>query len=58
MTRDAVEHVLAGGIANSGAVVRVGDTVRRPGGDNATLVHRLLAHLQDAGFAGAHQDRR
>ncbi|WP_435866505.1 hypothetical protein [Streptosporangium sandarakinum] len=34
-------------------VVRVGDTVRRPVGPNAPLVHALLRHLEEVGFAGA-----
>lgn len=37
----------------SGAVVRVGDTVRRPAGPWTPAVHALLAHLHEAGFRGA-----
>lgn len=44
------EEVLAGGIANPGAVVRVGDTVRRPASRYAPTIHRLLIHLSEAGF--------
>lgn len=47
------EHPLAGGVDNAGAVVRVGDTVRRPGGAAATQVRLFLAHLRERGFAGA-----
>ncbi|MBN8880879.1 MAG: aminoglycoside phosphotransferase family protein, partial [Salana multivorans] len=47
-----VEIPLPGGDVTDG-VVRVGDTVRRPIGDHSALVHRVLRHLEDAGFAGA-----
>ncbi|MFB4269887.1 aminoglycoside phosphotransferase family protein [Nonomuraea sp. GTA35] len=46
------EIPLAGGDVTEG-VVRVGDTVRRTVGPNAPLVHALLRHLEEAGFAGA-----
>ncbi|NUW39007.1 phosphotransferase [Nonomuraea rhodomycinica] len=46
------EIPLAGGDVTEG-VVRVGDTVRRPVGPNAPLVHALLRHLEDVGFAGS-----
>ncbi|MET7465153.1 phosphotransferase [Nonomuraea sp. NPDC005501] len=46
------EIPLAGGDVTEG-VVRAGDTVRRPVGPNAPLVHALLRHLEDVGFAGA-----
>lgn len=46
------EIPLPGGDVTDG-VVRVGDTVRRPIGDHSALVHRVLRHLEDAGFAGA-----
>lgn len=46
------EIPLAGGDVTEG-VVRVGDTVRRTVGPNAPLVHALLRHLEDVGFAGA-----
>ncbi|MFI6322864.1 phosphotransferase [Nonomuraea sp. NPDC050556] len=46
------EIPLAGGDVTEG-VVRVGDTVRRPVGPNSPLVHALLLHLEDVGFAGA-----
>jgi hypothetical protein len=48
-----MEEVLAGGVDNVGAVVRVGDTVRRPAGPNAARVRRLLEHLERVGFEGA-----
>ena len=50
---DAGERPLAGGLANAGRVVRVGDTVRRPPGANQAAVHALLKHLERAGFDGA-----
>ncbi|MFC4060984.1 phosphotransferase [Planomonospora corallina] len=46
------EIPLDGGDVTEG-VVRVGDTVRRPLGFNAPLVHALLRHLEAVGFAGA-----
>jgi hypothetical protein len=49
-----VEEVpLEGGRVNVGAVVRVGDTVRRPLRPNSPFVHELLLHLEAAGFDGA-----
>lgn len=47
------EVALAGGQLNPGAVVRVGDTVRRPRAAGAAVVEALLVHLEDVGFAGA-----
>ncbi|MDP4500798.1 aminoglycoside phosphotransferase family protein [Nonomuraea sp. G32] len=46
------EVPLLGGDVTEG-VVRRGSTVRRPVGHNAPLVHALLRHLEEAGFAGA-----
>jgi hypothetical protein len=46
------EIVLAGGVANAGAVVRVGDTVRRPARSTTASVQALFAHLHAAGFDG------
>lgn len=48
-----VETQLLGGTANRGAVVRVGDTVRRPLRPSGPAVHRLLEHLERVGFDGA-----
>ena len=48
----ATEIPLAGGVAHPGAVVRVGDTVRRPTGPHTAAVHALLAHVRAAGFDG------
>lgn len=47
------EARLAGGTANRGLVVRVGDTVRRPQGPGQPAVHALLRHLEAVGFDGA-----
>lgn len=47
------EESLAGGVDHVGAVVRVGETVRRPGGPAAVPVRRFLAHLAETGFLGA-----
>src|ERR1700730_16040773 len=44
---------LAGGTANRGRVVRVGDTVVRPTAPCWPATHALLAHLAAAGFDGA-----
>jgi len=46
------EEVLAGGVANPGAVVRVGTTVRRPRTPQSTSVQVFLQHLVDHGLAG------
>ena len=47
------EEALAGGTANRGLVVRVGDTVRRPLRPSAPATHALLRHLEGVGFEGA-----
>jgi hypothetical protein len=44
------EEQLAGGIANLGKVVRVGDTVRRPASAFTGSIVALLQHLHDVGF--------
>ena len=51
--QDVAEVPLAGGVANRGLVVRVGDTVRRPQRATAAATHDLLRHLEDCGFDGA-----
>jgi hypothetical protein len=51
---DGVEEVpLAGGVANAGGVVRVGDHVLRPSNPHTASIHRYLRHLRSAGFDGA-----
>lgn len=44
------EEQLAGGIANLGKVVRVGDTVRRPASPHTESIFALLRYLHDVGF--------
>jgi Phosphotransferase enzyme family len=44
---------MAGGTANHGRVIRVGDTVHRPRGPYTRSVHALLGHLSDQGFTAA-----
>lgn len=45
--------VLAGGTANRGRVMRVGDTVVRPLAPRWEGTHALLGHLRSAGFPGS-----
>lgn len=47
------EEVLVGGVANAGAVVRVGDLVLRPSNPFTPAIHRFLRELRSAGFTGA-----
>ena len=47
------EEVLAGGVANAGAVVRVGDRVLRPSNPHTPSIHRFLRGLRATGFDGA-----
>ncbi len=49
----ADEEVLHGGVANAGAVVRVGDHVLRPSNPHSTSIHRMLTCLAECGFVGA-----
>jgi hypothetical protein len=53
MAAMATEEPLAGGFGNLGAVVRVGDTVRRPARQSSPAVRALLLHLEACGFDGA-----
>jgi aminoglycoside phosphotransferase (APT) family kinase protein len=53
MDRHCDEHVFDGGPQNRGAVVRVGNTVRRPRGAGDVVVEALLVHLEQAGFDGS-----
>jgi hypothetical protein len=50
-------EVLRGGVANAGAVVRIGDEVVRPASPHAATVHALLRHLRQQGFDGAPEVR-
>src|SRR5438128_2734409 len=47
---DGIE-VLRGGVANAGAVVRVGDDVLRPAPSNSATIHRFLRHVGRSGVA-------
>ena len=47
------EEVLEGGVANAGAVVRVGDHVLRPSNPHSESIHRYLGALRRVGFDGA-----
>lgn len=49
---DDVE-VLQGGVANAGAVLRIGDEVQRPANPHSATIHRFLAHLVAAGVTVA-----
>jgi Phosphotransferase enzyme family len=53
VSKDSEEIQLAGGMGSGGAVVRVGDTVRRPVRPQSASVGAFLRHLEAAGFAGA-----
>ncbi len=44
---------LAGGVANAGSVVRVGDHVLRPSNPHSRSIHTFLRAVRDAGFDGA-----
>ena len=46
-------ELLHGGVANAGAVVRVGPHVLRPSSPNTATIHAVLRHLRDQGFTGA-----
>ena len=48
-----MELELKGGVANAGAVTRVGEHVLRPSNADTQTIHRLLRHLADEGFGGA-----
>lgn len=52
MTAADDTEVLRGGVANAGAVVRVGSTVLRPANQHTPTIHALLRHVQAAGFDG------
>jgi hypothetical protein len=50
---EEAERSMPGGVGNAGAVVRAGDTVRRPVGPHTAAVAAFLEHLERAGFDGA-----
>ena len=47
------EELLVGGVANAGAVARVGGHVLRPSNPHSITIHRFLKALRDTGFEGA-----
>jgi Phosphotransferase enzyme family len=47
------EEIQLGGVAMTGGVVRVGDTVRRPPRRSSQLMRDVLVHLERAGFDAA-----
>ena len=50
-------EVLQGGVANAGAVVRIGDVVVRPAPANSATIHRFLRHLVADGVEIAPEPR-
>jgi hypothetical protein len=54
----ADEEILHGGVANAGAVVRVGTDVLRPSNPHSESIHRLLGGLRATGFTGASEPVR
>ncbi len=48
-----MDEVLAGGIANAGAVWRRGEAVIRPSTPQSPMTQAFLHALRDVGFAGA-----
>jgi len=50
---EVVREVLQGGVANAGAVVRLGDEVHRPANVCSATIHALLRHVRSRGFHGA-----
>jgi hypothetical protein len=47
------EEVLQGGVANAGAVTRVGNHVLRPSNAHTSSIHAFLRRLKQAGFSNA-----
>lgn len=47
---DGAAVSLAGGVGNAGAVVRQGDTVRRPPGPSSAISRAIVLHLEKIGF--------
>jgi hypothetical protein len=47
------EELLAGGVANAGAVTRIGEHVLRPANSHSESIHQFLRALRAAGFDGA-----
>lgn len=53
MAGECDEVPLAGGYTNSGCVIRIGDTVRRPQRPTSGATHAVLEHLERVRFDGA-----
>jgi aminoglycoside phosphotransferase (APT) family kinase protein len=53
VSNDDIEIQLAGGLGSGGAVVRVGDTVRRPRMPYSDAVNDFLGHLERVGFTAS-----
>ena len=49
------EEILRGGVANAGAVVRVGPHVLRPSNSHTPTIHAFLGALRAAGFDGVQE---
>ena len=47
------EELLAGGVANAGAVTRIGEHVLRPANSRSESIHQFLRALRAVGFDGA-----
>jgi hypothetical protein len=52
------EELLAGGVANAGAVTRVGDHVPRPSNPHSGSIHRFLSAMHSDGFEDVPQPVR
>jgi hypothetical protein len=48
-----MDQKLAGGVANSGQVIRRGEFVLRPSNPNSVTIHKFLVALRSTGFQGA-----
>jgi hypothetical protein len=48
-----VDDILAGGVANTGRVVRRGEFVLRPSNPHSEAIHGFLSELRSTGFTGA-----
>lgn len=49
----ASPEILQGGVANAGAVIRIGGLVHRPANPSSPAIHSLLRHVRTRGFSGA-----
>lgn len=53
MNDEAPGEMPHGGVADAGAVLRVGGHVDRPSNPHSATIHRFLHHVRSAGFGGA-----